>query len=195
MTTKDTLFKNIEKSIISLPTNKRTVSYFFDKTILKSWIKDDTKNTCYVRIFMDFMFYIKAKFKDTNNIIPIDVLMELKDDSEDFVTKKSFKRWINFLARIMIVDPDVKLSHSEAVSKIAGVFNKAGYRSCIITLNKELYKKDEERGILVVIPHEILITLMIYYGIGPIQFKSIVDEWLEDNLEEKDVEELTDNKE
>lgn len=74
------LFKKIESETISLPTNKKSIIYFLDKTIITSWLKSDT-NSDYVRAFMDLLYYAKAKSPEiVNVIIPVDVLLELKTE-------------------------------------------------------------------------------------------------------------------
>lgn len=83
----------------------------------------------------------------------------------------------------MTVDPDVTLSHSDSVKKIANVYQKAGYKSCIISLEKDSYSEQITRGMLVVSPTDVIITTIIYYGIGTEQFRSIIDEWLDESDE------------
>lgn len=127
---------------------------------------------------MDLLFYAKAKAV-INVIIPVDVLIELKNDGVVEVSNKIFKKYIGGLANIMVVNPDKVLSHSESIREISGVYSKVGYTSCIITLDEKQYTHDPTKNIIVVSPQQIILTLLILYGIAPQQFSSIIDEWLE----------------
>ncbi len=163
--------------LANLPKDKEQLRYFFDKTIIISWVEGNKKSDINTKVFLDLIGFIKGKVDGFNALIPIDVLLELKDnDNKKYISNKKFIKVLESLCSIKEVDPSKKFKHHESVIKLSEQYKKAKYSCMIITMNKGLYRGIDKK-IWVMEPSETLSLIISLYSVFP-EYGEILNDWI-----------------
>lgn len=181
----DDLLKEIIKTLdTKLDYLSKENTYIVDKSFIEAWIeeKGSADQVAFVSTFIDLLTHLKKHIILLPNlIVPVDVLNELETDGKKYILDKDFIDAFNTLVKIKEVHPSRIFSGQiESVYEMAKQFEKAKYKTVILTLEKSNYTPTE--SIFPLTPKEIFTTIVIIYNLlsdllSP-DLKKVYDTWI-----------------
>ena len=165
-----------------LPKDKSKVKFVIDKSFIIGWIEgmdDDSKAT---KIFVDLLGFIKKNKVPIDIFLPVDCLIELKNEKKKYVSSPTFIRMINSLFSLIEVNPDEELSESTAVRELAEEYSKIGYTIIILTLSKDKYVENVTNKIFVKKPEDVLMMVAFFCAMFEPLYK-LFESWFEEEKE------------
>lgn len=177
-----TTFKEFISELITSPDFKirepHVVRYILDKSFIISLIEGKEINDKFTKALTDLFISILERTK-IYILIPVDALIELEKEGKNWVTNKSFLKFINSLASIKEVNPAIEINAVNSVIKLAEKYNQNSTPCLILTLDKEKYKDLESSSnkINIATPREILFTLCFMYDCLPNELRDLYNAW------------------
>ena len=152
------------------------IRYVLDKSFFLSWIERSDEDYRFTRMLMDLFVSILER-KNIHILVPIDVLLELEKEEKEWVTNKTFLKFLSFVVIIMEINPDEDITSINSVTKLVNKYNEQATSCIVLTIEKDSYVNVGDGLTQIVSPKDLMYTICLMYKVLPKDLQDIYNAW------------------